>query len=598
MSASNNKRYLSPRASLAFLTPTHSEETVGTDHSEFQPDVTIDTINTEGQVRQAAATLREAIHYHDHRYYVLDDPVVSDDDYDQLTRPLRELEERYPDIQSPNSPTQRTGGRPAKALRIVERPAQTLSPRSIYEEAQLIQFDDACRRELGRINVDYVAEPICEGLDVELIYQDGRLVQACTLDEGRIGEDITVNVKTIRELPLVLRSQTQWLVPARLVVHGKVYITKSDFQALNERVGHLSAGQKFFANSRDAVIGSLRQADPKVTASIPLRIFIHDVIGAQKNNFDTHWEVLQALLAWGFKINLERLQLCSGVADAINYYKTVAGVRETLPYEIKGVVYKLDRLSDGETLGLHEGVPRWAMEYKFPAFHNTAGVKNHERIKRFQKQEIIFHWVQGLPFLFLLMSGSLILLSKFHQLEPATVNLLRIFHKVSASVWVVGLVITFFFVGFNLHLANLRQMLTWTMDDLKWMYLSARVMFDSKIKVPDAGKFNPGQKMNMLLVIGYFFGFSMTGVLMWLRGTILISWYLHVALFFAALGSLSGHLYLSFIHPSTRIGLGGIFHGWVPRKYVEHHHGLTLRLDRGIKLPDKSVLIAEITKEN
>jgi formate dehydrogenase gamma subunit len=595
---SNNKRSLSPKVSLAFLTPAHSNETVGSDHSEFQPDVTIDAINTEAQVGQAVATLREAIHYHDHRGYVLDDRAVSGGDYDRRMRALRELEERYPNIQSPDSPTQRTGGRPAKASRIVERPAQTLIPRSIYEEAQLIHFDDTCRQELGRSNVNYVAEPTCEGLGVALIYQDGRLVQACTLDEGRIGEDITANLKTIREVPLVLRNQTQWPVPARLVVHGKVYITKLDLKALNERVGHLSAGQKFFANPRDAVIGSLRQPDPKVTASSPLRVFIHDVIGAQKNDFDTRWEVLQALLAWGFKINLERVQLCSGAAGAINYYKTVAGVRETLPYEIKGVVYKVDRLSDGETLGLHEGVPRWAMEYKFPTSHNTAGVKSHERIKRFQKQEIIYHWVQGLPFLFLLMSGSLILLSKFNQLDPGIVNSLRLFHKVTATMWVVGLVITFFFVGFKFHLVNLRQMLTWTKDDLRWMYLSALVMFDSKIKVPDAGKFNPGQKMNMLLVIGYFFGFLMSGVLMWFRGTILISWYFHVALFFAALGSLGGHLYLSFIHPSTRIGLGGIFHGWVPRRYVEHHHALTLKLDQGIKSPDKSVLIAEITKEH
>ena len=579
------------------MTSTHPGETVGSDHSEFQPDVTLDAINTEAQVRQAAATRREAIHYHNHRYSVMDNRAVSDGNDDQRMRTLRELEERYPNIQSPDSPTQRTGDRPAKASGIVERPAQTLSPRSIYEEAQLIHFDDACRRELGRSNVDYVAEPICEGLDVELIYKDGRLVQACMLDEGRIGDDITANVKTIREVPLVLRSQTEWLVPARLVVHGKVYIAKMDFQALNERVGHLSAGQKFFANPRAAVIGSLRQADPKVTASSPLRVFIHEAIGAQKNDFDTHWEVLQALLAWGFKINLERVQLCSGAAGALNYYKTIAAVREKLPYEIKGVAYKLDRLSDGVTLGLHEGVPRWAMEYQFPACHNTAGVNNHARIKRFQKQEIIFHWVQGLPFLFLLMSGSLILFSKFNQLDPGIVNALRLFHKVTATIWVVGLVITFSFVGFKVHLANLRQMLTWTMDDLKWMYLSARVMFDSKVKVPDAGKFNPGQKMNMLLVVGYFFGFLMSGVLMWFRGTILISWYFHVALFFAALGSLGGHLYLSFIHPSTRIGLGGIFHGWVPRKYVEHHHALTLKLDQGINSPDKSVLSAEITKE-
>jgi formate dehydrogenase subunit gamma len=321
------------------------------------------------------------------------------------------------------------------------------------------------------------------------------------------------------------------------------------------------------------------------------------VVGAPKADFDSHWEVLQGLLAWGFKINLERVQLCSGAAGAISYYKTIAGERESLPYEVNGVLYKLDRLSDGTTLGLHEGIPRWALEYRFSAAHHGSGVKSHERIKRFQKQEIIYHWVQGLPFLLLLMSGSGILFSKFNQLDPGIVNSLRLFHKITATSWLIGVIVTFFCIGFRLHLVNLRQMLTWTMDDLRWMYLSALVMFDSKIKVPDAGKFNPGQKMNMLLVIGYFFGFSMSGLLMWFRGTILITWYFHVALFFAALGSLGGHLYLSFIHPSTRIGLGGIFHGWVPKRYVEHHHPLTLKLDNGVESPDPAILWAEITKE-
>ena len=140
-------------------------------------------------------------------------------------------------------------------------------------------------------------------------------------------------------------------------------------------------------------------------------------------------------------------------------------------------------------------------------------------------------------------------------------------------------------------------MLTWTKDDLNWMLLSPRVIFNSNIKVPDAGKFNPGQKLNMLLVIGYFFGFLTTGLLMWFRGTILISWYFHVALFFASLGSLGGHLYLSFIHPSTRIGLGGIFHGRVPKKYIEHHHALTLKHDQRVISTDKPVDVPQITKE-
>jgi len=563
---------------------------VASDHSEFQPDAALGTINAESQT---AAKLREAFHYPHHPHFVRDDHLASNGGTDQRMPTFRELEEGYSNIHRPNSPTQEVGDHAPEALRIFGRPGQALSRQSIYEEAQFIRFDEACRRGLSRSRVNYVAEPLCDGVDVELIYKDGRLVQAYALDETRIGEDITVHVRAINEVPLTLRNQTEWSVPARLVVHGKVYMTKLDFRALNQRAGRLSAGQKFFASPRDAVIGSLRQTDSKMTEGSPLRIFIHDVIGAQKNDFDTHWELLQGLVAWGFKINLEQVQLCSGLAGAIGYYNRIAGERETLPYETSGVLFRIDRLSDGAALALHEGVPPWAMEYRFSAAHHAAGAKSHERFKRFQTQEIIYHWVQGLPFLFLLMSGSGILFSKFNHLDPTLINAFRLFHKITATTWVIGLIVTFFFIGFKLHLANLRQMLTWTMNDLRWMYLSALCVFDSKIKVPDAGKFNPGQKMNMLLVIGYFFGFGTSGVLMWFRGTILIPWYFHVALFFQALGSLGGHLYLSFIHPSTRIGLGGIFHGWVPGKYVEHHHGLTLKLDQVTESSNPSETIKE-----
>ncbi len=528
------------------------------DHREFQPDIIVDTLNTE-----VRGTERR----------------------------------RYPGIQRSDALTQRAVNPRAEAFGVVQRSVRITSLRSIHDKANLIEFDQACRWVLGRSNVDYVAEPACDGLAVELIYQDARLVQVLALTDGLNGEDVTAKVRTIGEVPLLLRSQTERLVPPRLVVHGKVYLTRSDFQVLNEQLGRHSAGRKFFANARDAVIGSLHQLYPEVTASSPLRLFIHDLIGAADDGFDTHWEVLEALLSWGFKINLAQIQHCAGAADAISYYNRVVSIRETLPYDIAGVIYRVARLSDGDALGLQDGVPRSTLLYQFPDLQHAAVGKNHERIKRFQRPEIIYHWVQGLPFLLLLMSGGLILLSKFYQLEPGIINSLRIFHKTSATAWAVGLAIAFFFVGFKLHLENLRLMLTWTKDDLNWMILSPRSLFNSKIKVPDAGKFNPGQKLNMLLVIGYFFGFLTTGLLMWFRGTILVSWYVHVALFFSALGSLGGHLYLSFIHPSTRIGLGGIFHGWVPRKYVEHHHAFTLKHDPGAMAPDKPVQMPQITNE-
>ncbi|MFC1524490.1 cytochrome b/b6 domain-containing protein [Thermodesulfobacteriota bacterium] len=199
-----------------------------------------------------------------------------------------------------------------------------------------------------------------------------------------------------------------------------------------------------------------------------------------------------------------------------------------------------------------------------------------KRFKRFEIPEIILHWFQGAPFLVLLITGGMMLASRFYNMDLETFTLLKNLHKIAAVAWATLTPFAYLFIGPRIHFTNLKSVLTWGMADIRWMVLSVRCLFDSNIEIPDAGKFNTGQKINSLLVMAYFFGFAATGFLMWFRGTILVSWYLHASLFFAALSSVSGHLYLSFINPSTRVGLGGIFHGWVPLDYIEHHHALCL----------------------
>jgi formate dehydrogenase gamma subunit len=200
--------------------------------------------------------------------------------------------------------------------------------------------------------------------------------------------------------------------------------------------------------------------------------------------------------------------------------------------------------------------------------------------RRFQTSEIILHWVNAIPFLILLLTGALMIYSRFYNISANTLELLRYIHKIFAVVWTVLLGTSFFAVGTRLNLSNLREFFRMGSDDVKWIYLAFKSIFDHSVEVPPAGKFNTGQKINSLLVFFYSTAFPITGVIMWFFGTILIAWYVHAAIFFMAATTVSGHLYLSFINPSTRVGLWGIFHGWVPKSYVAHHHSLTLGYKR------------------
>ncbi|OGW33250.1 MAG: hypothetical protein A2X59_00500, partial [Nitrospirae bacterium GWC2_42_7] len=212
--------------------------------------------------------------------------------------------------------------------------------------------------------------------------------------------------------------------------------------------------------------------------------------------------------------------------------------------------------------------------------------KNTERFRRFETSELILHWVNAIPFIILLITGGLMIYSRFSDISAGTFDIIRYIHKIFAVVWTVLLGISFFFIGPRLNFSNLRDFLRMGKDDARWMFLAVRAIYDHHVEVPPAGKFNTGQKINSLLVLFYSVAFPVSGAVMWFYGTALLAWYLHAAIFFMAATSVSGHLYLSFINPSTRVGLWGIFHGWVPKSYIAHHHSLTLGHKRETAIDD------------
>jgi len=344
--------------------------------AEKMPEVSPDEISSESEARDAIETLRQAIRYHDYRYYVLDEPVVSDADYDELMENLKTLEETFPDLKTSDSPTQQVGGEPRDELGLAEHPTPMLSLKAVYDEDDVRSFDQTCRDDLGVNVVEYVAEPKYDGLAVELIYDDGQLDVAATRGDGETGEEITPNVKTIKEVPLALLDQAEQPIPDQLVVRGEVYMRKDEFQTFNQQ--RAKANKRQFANPRNAAAGSVRQLDPNVTARRPLHIFFYAVPHAEELGFETHWDVLQALPEWGLRVNLEHTRRCEDVNEAIAYHGQMAEKREALPYEIDGVVYKVNRLEAQETLGFRTRDPRWALAYKFEPRRATTKLEDVE----------------------------------------------------------------------------------------------------------------------------------------------------------------------------------------------------------------------------
>jgi len=320
--------------------------------------------------RTRAAKLRDEINTHNYRYYVLDDPIVSDAQYDKLLRELQELEEKYPDLRTSDSPTQRVGAKPSEEFGEVRHKPPMTSMDNAFDDAEARAWDERCRKGLERDTVAYTAEPKFDGTSVSLRYENGVLTQAGTRGDGASGEDVTVNVRTIRTVPLRLQGKG-W--PKVLEVRGEVVIPKKDFEKLNAE--QLKKEEKVFANPRNAAAGSLRQLDPKITASRPLAFFPWGLGHVSEPVTRKYSDVVKHLKDWGFKTS-EFFETAHGIDECLKFYQKILKKRETLPFEIDGVVYKVDDLTQRDQLGFTARAPRWAIAHKLPAQEETTVVED------------------------------------------------------------------------------------------------------------------------------------------------------------------------------------------------------------------------------
>jgi DNA ligase (NAD+) len=326
-------------------------------------------------VTREARRLREQIVEHNRRYYVLDAPTISDAEYDRLFRRLVQLEGEHPDLRSPSSPTQRVGAPPADRFETVRHSQPMLSLNNAMAEDEFLDFDERLRRAARlRGEVDYVVEPKLDGLAVELVYENGELSVASTRGDGVNGENITANVKTIRSVPLqLLQTKGGAPVPERLEVRGEVILPKLAFRQLNEE--RAGSGEAAFANPRNAAAGSLRQLDSRVTAGRPLDIFCYGPGEVRGFAWTLHSDFLDALQAWGLKINPEN-RMCTGPKQVIEYHRDIAERRAELPYEVDGIVAKVNDMAVQRQVGEVSRSPRWAIAYKFKAQQGRTRIRD------------------------------------------------------------------------------------------------------------------------------------------------------------------------------------------------------------------------------
>ncbi len=330
---------------------------------------------TGREAEQRAEKLRDILEYHNYRYYVLDDPEISDAEYDRLKAELIRIEERFPGLITPDSPTQRVGAEPRDELGTLPHEAPMLSLLAVQEEGDFRHFHTTCCNELDEQRVALVGEPKFDGVSVELVYDGGALTSAATRGDGRTGEDVTDNVKTINEVLLRLQPSADLTPPKHLVVRGEVYMEKAEFAAFNR--GREEAGEKTFANPRNAAAGSLRQLDPAVTARRPLRVFFWEVAPSSSERPGSQWECLELMKALGLKIN-PRARRLESADEAVAWYEQTLAEREELPYEIDGCVFKVDRFDYHERLGMRAANPRWAVAWKFPPRQETTRIRSIE----------------------------------------------------------------------------------------------------------------------------------------------------------------------------------------------------------------------------
>ena len=325
-------------------------------------------------VRARVQALRQQIDYHNYRYYVLDDPEIPDAEYDRLLRELQSLEQQYPELVTPDSPTQRVGARPLDSFREVAHRIPMLSLENAFSTEELDDFDRRVHARLGLSKpVLYAAEPKLDGLAISLRYERGRLVLGATRGDGRHGEDVTQNVRTIPSIPLHLIGE-DW--PEVLEVRGEIFMPKQGFEALNRR--QLKRGEKPFVNPRNAAAGSLRQLDPRVTAERPLAFFSYGVGEVAGHAMaETHSGNMALVRHWGLPISPE-LRLCKGIAECHAYFERMEQQRDRLEYDIDGVVFKVDEIDLQARLGYVARAPRWAIARKFPAQEELTVVEDVE----------------------------------------------------------------------------------------------------------------------------------------------------------------------------------------------------------------------------
>jgi DNA ligase (NAD+) len=315
---------------------------------------------SEKQAAEQIDALREAIDYHDYLYYVKNKPRISDAEYDKLFKRLQELEEAFPMFQSPNSPTKRVGGKPVDKLKKVKHTRPMLSINAALEEKEIKNFVDYVSRNRDAIKVEYALEPKFDGLSVEIVYENGEFKYGSTRGDGRTGEDISDNLKTVRSVPLRLRADGQ--IPAFMAVRGEVYLPKSYFTELNKR--RIERGMDTFANPRNAAAGIVRQLDPKNVADKQLDIVFYEVLQIEDCELDDHWAALKQFPKWGLKTDSHNAK-CSSFKKIRDYHDKLARQRDELEYELDGIVIKVNDRNLRERLGTRQRSPRWAMAWKF-----------------------------------------------------------------------------------------------------------------------------------------------------------------------------------------------------------------------------------------
>ncbi|MGY0218990.1 NAD-dependent DNA ligase LigA [Endozoicomonadaceae bacterium StTr2] len=322
---------------------------------------------TEISPHQRISTLREQLDRHNYQYHVLDEPEISDAEYDILFRELQQLEQNHPELVQPDSPTQRVGATPLEGFGSIQHEMPMLSLDNAFSDEELGDFNRRVSEGLKAAGaIEYACEPKLDGIAVSLLYEDGRLIRGATRGDGYTGEDITQNIRTIPSIPLKLRG-TGW--PARLEVRGEIYMPKAGFEALNQR--QQAKDDKLFANPRNAAAGSLRQLDSKVTAERQLEMCAYSAGIVEGGSLpEAHGAILKQLNQWGFRINPE-MDVVSGVEACVDYYNKLEQKREQLPYEIDGIVFKVNNLAQQQQLGFVARAPRWAIARKFPAQEAT-----------------------------------------------------------------------------------------------------------------------------------------------------------------------------------------------------------------------------------